>query len=66
MRAYGSPQSFLASESLMDELAEQMGIDPLELRLRNIYRPGDTTPTGQAPEVYPFAEMIEQLRPLYL
>ena len=64
-RAYGSPQSFMASESLMDELAEKMGIDPLELRARNVYRQGDTTPTGQAPEVYSFPEMIEKLRPLY-
>ena len=39
-RAYGSPQSFLASESLMDELAEKMGMDPLELRYKNVYRPG--------------------------
>jgi aldehyde oxidoreductase len=64
-RAYGSPQSFLASESLMDELAEKMGMDPLELRAINCYRPGSTTPTGQAPEVYPFPDMIEKLRPLY-
>jgi aldehyde oxidoreductase len=64
-RAYGSPQAFLASESLMDELAEKIGLDPLEIRARNIYRPGATTPTGQAPEVYPFPEMIEKLRPLY-
>jgi aldehyde oxidoreductase len=64
-RAYGSPQSFLASESLMDELAEKMGIDPLELRYLNVYRPGDTTPTGQAPEVYSLPEMIDRLRPLY-
>jgi aldehyde oxidoreductase len=64
-RAYGSPQSFLASEVLMDELAEKMGKDPLELRALNVYRPGDTTPTGQEPEVYPFPEMIEKLRPLY-
>ena len=64
-RAYGSPQAYLASESLMDELAEKMGMDPLELRALNIYRPGATTPTGQEPEVYPFPEMIEKLRPLY-
>jgi aldehyde oxidoreductase len=64
-RAYGSPQAFLASESLMDELADKMGIDPLELRARNVYRPGDTTPTGQEPEVYPFPAMIDILRPLY-
>ena len=64
-RAYGSPQAFLASESLMDELAEKMGVDPLELRYQNVYRPGDTTPTGQAPEVYPLPEMLDKLRPLY-
>jgi aldehyde oxidoreductase len=64
-RSYGSPQSFLASESLMDELAEKMGMDPLELRALNLYKKGDTTPTGQAPEVYPFAEMVEKMRPLY-
>jgi aldehyde oxidoreductase len=64
-RAYGSPQSFLASESLMDELAVKMGKDPLELRYLNVYRPGDTTPTGQTPEVFSFPEMIDKLRPLY-
>jgi aldehyde oxidoreductase len=64
-RAYGSPQSFLASEVLMDELAEKIGMDPLELRALNVYRPGDTTPTGQAPEVFSLGEMIDTLRPLY-
>lgn len=64
-RAYGSPQSFLASESLMDELAEKIGMDPLELRYINAYRPGSTTPTGQDPEVYSLPEMLEKLRPLY-
>ena len=64
-RAYGSPQSFLASESLMDDLAEKMGMDPLELRYQNVYRPGDTTPTGQAPEVYSLPEILDKLRPVY-
>ena len=64
-RAYGSPQSFLASESLIDELAVKMGKDPLELRYLNVYRPGDTTPTGQTPEVYSLPEMIEKLQPIY-
>jgi aldehyde oxidoreductase len=64
-RAYGSPQSFLASESLIDELAEKMSMDPFELRYKNIYRPGDTAPTGQAPEVYSFPDMFDKLRPLY-
>ena len=64
-RAYGSPQSFLASESLMDELAVKMGKDPLELRYLNVYRPGATTPTGQTPDAYSLAEMIDKLRPAY-
>lgn len=64
-RAYGSPQSFFASESLLDELATKMGVDPFELRYRNIYRPGDTTPTGQTPEVFSFPELFDKLRPLY-
>ena len=64
-RAYGSPQSFLASESLVDELAEKMGMDPLEFRYINVYRPGSTTPTGQDPEVYSLPEMLDKLRPLY-
>ncbi len=64
-RAYGSPQSFFASESLMDELAVKMGADPLELRYKNVYREGDTSPTGQPPEVYSFPEMIDMLRPRY-
>ena len=64
-RAYGSPQSFLASESLMDELAEKMGVDPFELRYKNLYRPGSTTPTGQEPEVYSLPQMMDILRPKY-
>lgn len=64
-RAYGSPQSFLMSESLVDELAEKMGMDPLELRYKNVYRLGATTPTGQEPDAYSFPEMFDMLRPLY-
>ncbi|NLE75082.1 MAG: molybdopterin-dependent oxidoreductase [Actinobacteria bacterium] len=64
-RAYGSPQAFLASESLMDELAEKMGVDPLELRYKNVYRAAATTPTGQTPDAWSFPEMIDLLRPRY-
>jgi aldehyde oxidoreductase len=64
-RAYGSPQSFLASESLIDELAVKLGKDPWELRYLNVYRPGDTTPTGQVPEVFSLPEILDQLRPIY-
>ncbi len=64
-RAYGSPQSFFASETLMDVLAEKLGMDPLELRYINAYRPGDTNPSGHEPEVYSMTELIEAIRPKY-
>lgn len=47
MRGFGSPQVNVAIEALMDELAEHVGIDPLELRRRNIFRDGSVTVTGQ-------------------
>ena len=64
-RAYGSPQSEFSSEVLMDELAEKLGLDPLELRYKNVYRKGSTTPTGQTPEVLSLVEMLDILRPKY-
>ncbi len=47
MRGFGSPQVNFAIESLMDELADEAQVSPLEIRRRNAYRDGDTTPTGQ-------------------
>jgi aldehyde oxidoreductase len=64
-RAYGSPQAFFASESLIDELAKKMGKDPFEIRELNCYRPGATTPTQQTPEVFVFPKQFEALRPRY-
>jgi putative selenate reductase molybdopterin-binding subunit len=40
-RGYGLSQTVLAVESLVDELARELGIDPFELRARNAVRPGD-------------------------
>ena len=65
-RGYGSTESEFPSEVLMDELAEKLGMDPLELRYKNCYRKGATTPTGQTPEVYSLPEMIDKLRPKYV
>jgi len=62
-RAFGSPQSFLASETAIDILAEKMGVDPFELRYRNIYRPPATSPTGQTPDVYCLEGLFNKLRP---
>ncbi|MCZ2262911.1 molybdopterin-dependent oxidoreductase [Isoptericola sp. QY 916] len=39
-RGYGLSQMIFAVESAMDELARQLGLDPLELRRRNVVHPG--------------------------
>lgn len=64
-RAFGSPQVLLASESLMDMLAEKIGMDPLELRYINVYRPGSTMPSGCELDVHPLPKLIEMMRPKY-
>ena len=47
MRGFGAPQVCFAYESAMDELAARLGIDPVELRLRNALQTGSVLPTGQ-------------------
>ncbi|WHH58647.1 molybdopterin-dependent aldehyde oxidoreductase [Petroclostridium sp. X23] len=64
-RGYGSPQSLFATEVLIDEMAEKIGMDPLEFRYLNVYREGSTTPTGCAPDVIAFPQAIDTMRPLY-
>ncbi len=46
-RGFGAPQAQFASEVMMTRLAHALGIDPVELRRRNIYREGDIEPTQQ-------------------
>ncbi|MBK7470221.1 MAG: xanthine dehydrogenase family protein [Betaproteobacteria bacterium] len=46
-RAPAGPQANFAVESQMDIIADGLGIDPLELRLRNIVHDGDLGPNGQ-------------------
>ncbi len=46
-RGFGTPQSALAREVVLDQLADQLNLDRWELRHRNAFKAGDTTPTGQ-------------------
>lgn len=46
-RGFGQPQPIFAGESLVDEMAAKLGIDPIELRLRNCLAKGKRTATGQ-------------------
>ncbi|MBI5485745.1 MAG: molybdopterin-dependent oxidoreductase [Deltaproteobacteria bacterium] len=47
MRGFGSPQINFAIESLMDDAAHAVGLDPVEFRRRNFFTQGCTTHTGQ-------------------
>ena len=46
-RGFGAPQVEFAAEIHLGRLAEALGQSPLEIRRRNLYQVGDTTPTGQ-------------------
>jgi CO/xanthine dehydrogenase Mo-binding subunit len=46
-RGFGAPQTEFAAEMQVNRIAEALAVSPLELRRRWLYRPGDTTPTGQ-------------------
>jgi selenium-dependent xanthine dehydrogenase len=63
MRGFGIPQSAFAIESLLDELASRLDIDPFELRRRNGLLPGSLTATGQVLGVSaPFLETLRLAR----
>jgi CO/xanthine dehydrogenase Mo-binding subunit len=46
-RGFGAPQVQFAAETQLNRIAEMLDLSPLEIRRRNVYRVGDTTPTGQ-------------------
>ena len=45
-RGFGAPQAQFASEVMVTRLAHALGLDPVELRRRNLYREGSVEPTG--------------------
>jgi len=46
-RGFGAPQVEFAAETHLNRIAEALGMSPLEIRRKNVYRIGDETPTGQ-------------------
>ncbi len=55
-RAPGTPNAALAAETAIDDLARELGIDPVDLRLLNAAREGTRRPDGT---VYPAIGMVE-------
>ena len=65
-RGFGVTQTCFAIESLLNEMAELVGISPWELRMRNAIRPGGVLPNGQivGPETG-LVETLEAAKPYY-
>ncbi|HTS14172.1 MAG TPA: xanthine dehydrogenase family protein, partial [Candidatus Sulfotelmatobacter sp.] len=58
-RGFGNPQQIWAGESNMDEAARTLGVDPLELRLRNLAAPGEAFIPGDTPADGRWAETVQ-------
>ncbi len=60
-RGFGGPQGAFAAESQMNKLAEALGMDPVELRLKNVLREGDLLSVNSPlPPGVSMAEVIEE------
>jgi xanthine dehydrogenase D subunit len=63
MRGFGAPQVCFAHEGNMDRMAAALGLDPVELRLRNVLGPGSVLPTGGPIRgSAPVREVVERCR----
>ena len=59
-RGFGGPQGAFAAETQMNRLAEALGIDPIEIRLRNVLREGSLLSVGTPlPKGVSLARVIE-------
>ncbi|GMG95411.1 xanthine dehydrogenase family protein molybdopterin-binding subunit [Tepidimicrobium xylanilyticum] len=62
MRGFGATQVPIAYEQQMDILAEKLGVDPITIRLKNMFKKGSVTATGQVlKESVPLQECLERV-----
>jgi len=65
-RGFGVTQTCFVTESLLNEMADAVGISPWEIRWRNAIRPGQVLPNGQiVDESTGLAETLEAVKPYY-
>ena len=60
MRGFGAPQVCFAYESQMDTIAEKLGMNPLEIRLKNAFSDGSSSPTSQRLQSVALKESLNQ------
>ncbi|MBI2866904.1 MAG: xanthine dehydrogenase family protein molybdopterin-binding subunit, partial [Chloroflexi bacterium] len=61
-RAPGSAAAAFAVECVIDELAQKLGIDPIDLRLKNAAQEGDRTPAGPPHPVIGLKQLLETMK----
>jgi CO/xanthine dehydrogenase Mo-binding subunit len=62
MRGFGQPQTTFAYERQMDKLASALGMDPIDIRLKNALVDGDTSATGQVLSGVTIRQLLEKTR----
>lgn len=60
LRGFGNPQVTFPLESQMDIIAEKLGMDPVELKLKNLFEPGETSMLGWKFESYGLPDCIKK------
>ena len=60
-RGFGGPQGLLTAEYMMDHIAYTLGKDPLQVRLTNLYKDGQSTHYGQPIEHFDLATIMKSL-----
>ncbi len=64
-RAFGSPQTYMMSEQIIEMLAEKMNIDPFEFRYQNLAKEGTLSTTSVPYRDYVMDKLMDMARPYY-
>ena len=64
-RGAGAPQANFALEVAVEMLAHELGMDPFELRLKNLLQPGQSKSSGRTVSQWPMPGLMEAMRPHY-
>ena len=65
-RGFGVTQTCFATETMLNMMAEKVGITPWEIRMRNAIRPGGVLPNGQiVDDATGLVETLEAIKPMY-
>ncbi|SCY01700.1 xanthine dehydrogenase molybdopterin binding subunit [Paracoccus tibetensis] len=60
-RGFGGPQGVIVAERMVEEIAYALGLDPLEVRRRNLYKNGQLTPYHQEVQDQILPQLLDEL-----